>query len=118
MLGQERGSDARVMAAYEVLGLAPNAEHGSVHRAFRRVAKRVHPDVDRSPGATERFAAVVQAYQVLAARSPELPTLPMPGPDPRAALVARRRRVLDALALVALAAIAVLGAVQLLLLLS
>lgn len=50
---------------YEVLELKRNASAQDIRRAYRRLALRHHPDIDRTPGAKERFQRILQAYQVL-----------------------------------------------------
>ncbi len=50
---------------YDVLGIARDASNEDVLRAFRKLAKRYHPDVDRSDGAADRFKEINEAYQVL-----------------------------------------------------
>lgn len=50
-----------------VLGVPLDATLAEVRRAFRALAKRHHPDRDRTPGAAERFRAVRVAYEVLLA---------------------------------------------------
>lgn len=50
---------------YEVLGVARTATAGEIQKAFRDKAKTAHPDVDRSPGAEDRFKELNEAYEVL-----------------------------------------------------
>src|ERR1700741_529125 len=50
---------------YEVLGVARAADEGEIKRAFRRLARELHPDVSDAPDADERFREVVEAYEVL-----------------------------------------------------
>lgn len=50
---------------YEVLGVARNASAEEIQRAYRTLARRHHPDVDKSPGAEERFKEITEAYDVL-----------------------------------------------------
>src|SRR5437763_8297874 len=50
---------------YEVLGVSRRADHGEIKRAFRRLARELHPDVSEAPDAQERFREVVEAYEVL-----------------------------------------------------
>jgi curved DNA-binding protein len=51
---------------YEVLGVARDASADEIQRTFRTLARRYHPDVNRDPGAEERFKQINEAYQVLA----------------------------------------------------
>src|SRR5919202_797593 len=53
---------------YEVLGVARAADEAEIKRAFRRLARDVHPDVSQAPDAEERFREVVEAYEVLSKR--------------------------------------------------
>jgi curved DNA-binding protein len=50
---------------YEVLGVSRTADADELQQAFRRLARRYHPDVNKDPGAEERFKEINQAYQVL-----------------------------------------------------
>ena len=50
---------------YAVLGVPRNASASDLRRAYRRVARRHHPDLSPGPGAAERFAAAARAYEVL-----------------------------------------------------
>jgi molecular chaperone DnaJ len=50
---------------YELLGVQRNASEGEIKRAFRRLARELHPDVSEAPDAEERFREVVEAYEVL-----------------------------------------------------
>jgi molecular chaperone DnaJ len=50
---------------YEVLGLARGAEAAEIKKAFRGLARTLHPDVSDAPDAEERFREVVEAYEVL-----------------------------------------------------
>jgi curved DNA-binding protein len=50
---------------YRVLGVSRDAEAREIGRAYRRLARRYHPDVNREPGAEARFKAIGEAYEVL-----------------------------------------------------
>ncbi len=50
---------------YELLGVGRNASHAEIKRAFRRLARELHPDVSGEPDAELRFRAVAEAYEVL-----------------------------------------------------
>ncbi len=50
---------------YEVLGVGRDAGDVEIKKAFRRLARQVHPDVSDAPDAEERFKEVVEAYEVL-----------------------------------------------------
>lgn len=50
---------------YEVLGVSKNATEEEIKRAFRKLAKQYHPDVNKDPGAEEKFKEIGEAYSVL-----------------------------------------------------
>ena len=50
---------------YELLGVARGADEGEIKKAFRGLARELHPDVSEAPDAEERFREVVEAYEVL-----------------------------------------------------
>lgn len=51
---------------YSVLGVAKSASEGDIKKAFRKQAKKYHPDQNKDdPGAQQRFAEVNQAYEII-----------------------------------------------------
>ena len=54
---------------YETLGVPRDASQDDIRAAHRRLARRYHPDVNKEPGAEDRFKEVSEAYEVL--RDPE-----------------------------------------------
>ena len=50
---------------YEVLGVPHAASQDEIKRAFRQLARAHHPDVNKDPGAADRFKLINEAYQVL-----------------------------------------------------
>lgn len=50
---------------YRTLGLERDASQEDVKRAYRRLARKFHPDVSKEPDAEERFKEVNEAYEVL-----------------------------------------------------
>lgn len=50
---------------YELLAVSREASDVEIKRAFRRLARELHPDVSQAPDAEERFREVAEAYQVL-----------------------------------------------------
>ncbi|GAA1434462.1 DnaJ C-terminal domain-containing protein [Streptomyces thermospinosisporus] len=50
---------------YEVLGVPRNADRDEIQRAYRTLARRYHPDVNKDPGAEERFKEINEAFSVL-----------------------------------------------------
>lgn len=54
---------------YDTLGVEPGAGEAEIKTAYRRLARKFHPDVSKEAGAEEKFKAVNEAYEAL--RDPE-----------------------------------------------
>jgi molecular chaperone DnaJ len=50
---------------YELLGVPRDADEAAIKKAFRGLARTLHPDVSDAPDAQDRFREVVEAYEVL-----------------------------------------------------
>ncbi len=50
---------------YEILGVSREADKEEIKRAYRRLARKYHPDVNKEEGAEERFKEINRAYEVL-----------------------------------------------------
>ncbi len=50
---------------YEILGVSRDASTDDLKRAYRRLARKYHPDVNKEPGAEERIKEINRAYEVL-----------------------------------------------------
>ncbi|PMC59104.1 molecular chaperone DnaJ [Dolosicoccus paucivorans] len=50
---------------YDVLGVSRDASDQEIKRAYRKLSKKYHPDINKEPDADEKFKEVTQAYEVL-----------------------------------------------------
>lgn len=75
---------------YRTLGLQPGATPAEVKRAYRRLAKALHPD-SAGPGALPRFLALHEAYEQLTSGRRSTPPRASAGPEPWRADPARAR---------------------------
>jgi curved DNA-binding protein len=50
---------------YATLGVAPEADEAAIKAAYRKLARKYHPDVSKEPGAEDKFKEVSEAYEVL-----------------------------------------------------
>jgi curved DNA-binding protein len=55
---------------YDVLGVSRDASAEEIQRAYRQLARTYHPDINKDPGAEDRFKEVSEAYEVIS--DPEL----------------------------------------------
>lgn len=50
---------------YQIMGVARGASQEEIKRAYRKLARKFHPDVSKEPNAEERFKELQEAYEVL-----------------------------------------------------
>jgi curved DNA-binding protein len=50
---------------YQVLGVGRSANQDEIQRAYRKLARKYHPDINKDPGAEETFKQINEAYEVL-----------------------------------------------------
>ncbi|MGB5583070.1 MAG: DnaJ domain-containing protein, partial [Gammaproteobacteria bacterium] len=50
---------------YEVMGVDRNATQDEIKRAYRKLARKYHPDISKDPDAETKFKEMGEAYEVL-----------------------------------------------------
>lgn len=50
---------------YEILGVTQSASKDDLKKSYRKMARQYHPDVNKDPGASDRFKEINEAYEVL-----------------------------------------------------
>ena len=50
---------------YQTLGVARDASQQDIQRAYRKLARKYHPDISKEAGAEDRFKEITEAYEVL-----------------------------------------------------
>src|SRR5256885_3567815 len=56
---------SRLPDLYGVLGVEPGASEDDIKRAYRQLARELHPDVNADPEAEQRFKEITAAYDTL-----------------------------------------------------
>ncbi|MDD3474542.1 MAG: molecular chaperone DnaJ [Candidatus Dojkabacteria bacterium] len=54
---------------YEILGIGKNASQDEIKKAYRKLVKKYHPDVNKAEDAEEKFKEVQEAYEILSDES-------------------------------------------------
>jgi len=50
---------------YETLGVSRDASQDEIKRAYRKLSKKYHPDLNKAPDAEQKFKDISEAYEVL-----------------------------------------------------
>ena len=50
---------------YEVLGVPRTAKQDEIQRSYRKLARKLHPDVNKAKDAEDKFKEIGEAYEVL-----------------------------------------------------
>lgn len=61
----ERAKTLEYKDYYEILGVGRAASAEEIQKAYRKLARKFHPDVNKNPGAEAMFKEVAEAYEVL-----------------------------------------------------
>ena len=77
---------------YALLGIDPDATTAEIKRAYRKLAKQYHPDVNNNPDAAERFREITEAYDTLTDPGTPRPLRPPPRHPHRTQHRRRERR--------------------------
>ncbi len=62
---------------YEVLGLQKGASDDEIKKAYRKLSKKYHPDINKEPDAEAKFKEISEAYEILSDPQNELLTINM-----------------------------------------
>lgn len=56
---------------YRILGLPLNASQDEIKKAYLELAKKYHPDRNKSPDAPTKFKQIKEAYEILTGKGPQ-----------------------------------------------
>ena len=65
---------------YDRLGLSKDASQDEIKRAYRKLSKKYHPDINKEPGAEEKYKEILEAYETLS-DAPKRAAYDQYGPD-------------------------------------
>ena len=54
---------------YQTLEIPENASADEIKKAYRKLARKYHPDINKDPGAEDKFKEINAAYEVLSDES-------------------------------------------------
>ena len=77
---------------YRIMGVQRNASPDEIKLAYRRLARKYHPDVSSEPDAETRFKELIEAYEFLKTPVPESGAASLFGFDLAGMGFGRRRR--------------------------
>ncbi|QZX49503.1 DnaJ domain-containing protein [Mycoplasma sp. E35C] len=63
--GGDDSNQNEIDEAYEALGVSRSDSPEAIKSAYRKLAKKYHPDLNKEPGAEAMFKKINQAYEVL-----------------------------------------------------
>ena len=50
---------------YDILGVTPDSDENEVKNSYRKLARKYHPDINKSPESTVKFKDILEAYETL-----------------------------------------------------
>ncbi len=50
---------------YEVLGVGKDASKDEIKKAYRKLSKKYHPDINKEEGSDDKFKEISEAYEIL-----------------------------------------------------
>jgi curved DNA-binding protein len=65
IMDERKGDDMQFKDYYDILGVKPDASEAEIKSAYRKLARKYHPDVSKEAGAEEKFKSVNEAYEAL-----------------------------------------------------